>query len=156
MRDRHDCYPTAYRVLTIIKDQSGLKERSIPGGWSYSVLLTVHTCRMRLPACLPGHMFYTLRILRRYVRRCMSRQESFVPSVDCLSASPIIDPLHVRIAFIKLSSHSSPRPNHTYKIEMCFCTSLCLSVFVLVLGERQDGFAQFLLEVVGEVQVSVH
>ena len=106
MRDRHDCYPaTAYRVLTIIKDQSGLKERSIPGGWSYSVLLTVHTCRMRLPACLPGHMFYTLRILRRYVRRCMSRQESFVPSVDCLSASPIIDTRHVRIAFIKLTSH---------------------------------------------------
>ena len=33
---------------------------------------------------------------------------------------------------------------------MCACTSLCLTVGILCLGKRLDGFAQFFLEVAGK------
>ena len=51
---------------------------------------------------------------------------------------------------------------HTNKFEMCVCTlyvplslSVCVFVCMICLGERLDGFAQFFLKLVGEVQESV-
>ena len=42
--------------------------------------------------------------------------------------------------------------NHTYKLR---CMSVCLSVCMLRLGKRLDGFAQFFFEVLVGVQGSV-
>ena len=41
--------------------------------------------------------------------------------------------------------------SYIYTIKMCVCLSVC----ILRLGERLDGFAQLFLEVVGDVQGSV-
>ena len=39
---------------------------------------------------------------------------------------------------------------------MFVCPSVYMSVCILLLGEQEDGFAQFFLEVVGEVQEGVN
>ena len=71
----------------------------------YPKALTMFEVYRRSKEFLPGHTASDKaselpHILRSYVRRYITRQESFVLSVHCFNGSPIIFTMHVRIAFI--------------------------------------------------------